>query len=109
VTATVSPWTGRLGPPRQCADCRKLRPHAGRGLCEPCRARHTRAGTLDAWPRLGPARRHRKHPPRADAADEGRVEDFLWLLDGGETFPVAAARVGVCARTAYLYKAREAS
>lgn len=28
----------------------------------------------------------------------------MWLLDGGETFPVAAARVGVCARTAYLYK-----
>ena len=97
------PWAGRLAPPRTCADCSHVRPHAGRGLCEPCRARHYRARTLHLWPPVGHVP-HRRNPPRAAGALEGRREDWAWLLATGESPEMAARRVGVSGRTAVRYK-----
>jgi len=98
-------WAGRLAPPRRCADCGQVRPHAGRGLCEPCRARHHRAGTLSLWPLSGRAA-HRRNPPRSAGAVAGRAEDLAWLVETGETVEMAAQRVGVSGRTAARYQAR---
>lgn len=53
-----------------CRSCgRTGQTHQGRGLCGMCHRRHTRAGTLDLFPPLGPADRRRPLPVDRAAFD----------------------------------------
>ena len=72
-----------------CASCHRSGEIVARGLCSSCRGRFRRDKTITEWGRT-----------RAD-----RVEDYAWLTrECGEPLPAAAARVGVCERTAWRYE-----
>lgn len=72
----------------QCASCDQGHPVIMRGLCNPCRHRYERAGTITDWGYV-----------KAD-----RLEDYAWLRRTGELVPVAATRLGVSERTAWRYE-----
>ena len=73
----------------ECGSCGLDREIIGRGLCDACRSRFRRAGTITEWGWT-----------RAD-----RAADFAALRWGGVRIPVAASRIGVSERTAWRYEA----
>jgi hypothetical protein len=77
----------------ECASCGLERPVHCRGLCRPCQLRHQEDGTAGQFGYV-----------KAD-----RLEDYAWLRASGELLPVAAARLGVTARTAWRYEAQLAA
>src|SRR5581483_7161214 len=78
----------------ECASCEQMAPLTCRGLCEPCRDRHRKAGTVEEFGYV-----------KAD-----RLADYEWLTrDCGETLYVAAARIGISERTAWRYEAELAA
>ncbi|MFC3980202.1 hypothetical protein [Streptosporangium jomthongense] len=92
-------------PPRiiTCVCCGQQGPSQGRGLIRACYQRHRSTGVLDRFPMLG------KPPVQAGKAARearlARLEDYADLLAWGASWKEAAARVGVCRRTAERYNA----
>lgn len=72
----------------ECASCERARPLITRGLCDSCRHKYERGGTITEWGYI-----------KTD-----RLEDYAWLRRSGEPVPVAASRVGVSERTAWRYE-----
>ncbi|GAA1455424.1 helix-turn-helix domain-containing protein [Nocardiopsis tropica] len=84
--------------------CGRTGLHSGRGLINSCWHRESRAGRLDQWPpRPVPAAQLRAQTAAmvadAQAARDGRIEDYIELREWGHTRPEAAARMGVTLRT----------
>ncbi len=79
---------------RRCSRCG----HHARGLCRSC---------YDRWYRAGrPADVPGQSEFRSGRPAMARREDYLWMRDEqGLTRPEAAARLGVCERTAWRYEA----
>ena len=71
----------------ECASCKKDRPIATRGLCDACRARFRRAGTIDEW----------------GCVRDDRAAAYAALRDDKVSRAAAALRVGVSERTAWRY------
>jgi hypothetical protein len=76
----------------ECDSCGRHRPHKGRDWCGACHSRWLRADCPDTGP----------PPPR-----NGRYEEYYELTrEQHYTLANAAARMGICERTAYRYEAR---
>ena len=73
-----------------CASCERVRPLVTRGLCDTCRHRYERDGTIGEWGYV-----------KAD-----RVADYARLRLADYPVPVAASRIGVSERTAWRYEAQ---
>ncbi|MFD0889969.1 hypothetical protein ACFQ08_35965 [Streptosporangium algeriense] len=75
----------------------------GRGLITACYQRHRSGGTLDQFPMRGAPVKGAGEAARE--ARLARLEDYADLLTWGASWKDAAARVGVCRRTAERYNA----
>lgn len=77
-----------------CAACKRDRPIEHNGWCESCTSAWRKAGRPEDGP---PPLKFRLSAPRATG--EALREDFVFLLESGESAEAAAGRVGIAAAT----------
>jgi hypothetical protein len=94
-----------------CTYCDQWRTQYGHlNLCSACYGRWLNAGRPDTGPPAAkPARPFTPEEQQRSVAirranHQNRIDDYAFLLSAGETREGAAARVGVCARTAERYE-----